>query len=186
MCTSYHVFPDENIEMREIIGRIVSAFPQYPLRMGRISPTHVAAVLTAQAPTPMRFGLQHPNRKGLLLNARSEGAANSPLFAPMLRHRRCLVPANAFYEWTPDKRPRLYSSALDGIIYMAGLYTTDKPLPRFVILTRPADDQVRPVHDRMPLMLQTEELRQLWLGNTPLAAALLALWDDVPLLEKTG
>ena len=186
MCTSYHVFPDENIEMREIIGRVVSAFPQFPLRTGRVSPTHTAAVLTAQAAILMRFGQQHPSRKGLLLNARSEGAAHSPLFSPMLKHRRCLVPANEFYEWTPDKKPRLYSPAAGGLLYMAGLYSPAEPLAHFVILTRPADEQVQPVHDRMPLLLQTEELRQLWLSAPPLAESLLTLWDDVPLLEKAG
>lgn len=186
MCTSYHVFPEENIEMREIINRVVSAFPQYPLREGRVSPTHTVAVLTNQGAQPMRFGQQHPSKTGLLLNARSERVAHSPLFSPMLKNTRCLVPANEFYEWTAQKQPRLYAPAQGGLMYMAGLYTPQKPLPHFVIITRVADEQVSRVHHRMPLLLQTEELRRLWLEDNALAETLLQVLHDVPLLERAG
>lgn len=186
MCTSYHVFPEENIEMREIISDVISALPQFPPRTGRVSPTDTAAVLSKDGAAPMRFGQQHPSKKSLLLNARSESAAQSTLFSPMLLRTRCLVPANEFFEWTQQKQPRLYAAQEGGILYMAGLYALAAPIPHFVILTRPADEQVSPVHDRMPLLLQTEELRHLWLHDDQLSGELLQMMLDVPLTERAG
>ena len=94
MCTSYHVFPEENIEMRGIISELMENFPEQPVKTGRISPTDCAAAIDAQGIKPMRFGLQLPYRRGLQLNARSETAAKArcsllccypiaPLYQPM-------------------------------------------------------------------------------------------------------
>lgn len=184
MCTSYHVFPEENIEMREIISEAVRRFPSQVPRTGRISPSMTAAVLTEAGPTPMRFGLTLRSRKGLLLNARSEGAAASPLFAPMLMSQRCLVPANEFYEWNEQKKAYLFSDSAGGLLYFAGLFLPDMPLPCFVIITRAADEAVARVHDRMPLILHSPEYRDAWLRSPQLAQELLQLPGDALLQSR--
>lgn len=185
MCTSYHVFPEENTEMHGIISELTENFPGQPVKTGRISPTDCVVVIDAQGIKPMRFGLQLPYRKGLQLNARSETAARSPLFSPMLISHRCLVPANAFYEWTPEKKAHLFSAADGGLLYMAALYTMEPQGPRFVILTRAADEQVCPIHDRMPLLLQSPEYRDAWLRSPILAKELMQLDGPVPLRRSS-
>ena len=184
MCTSYHVFPEENIEMREIISETVRRFPSQLPQTGRVSPSQTAAVLMLDGPAPMRFGLGLKGRKGLLLNARSESAATSPLFAPMLQAQRCLVPANDFYEWDDRKKAYLFSLKNRGLLYFAGLYLQMKPLPHFVIITRDADSAVTPIHNRMPLILDSPEYREAWLRSPQLAQELLMLPGEAELISR--
>lgn len=186
MCTSYHVFPEENIEMREIISEAVRRFPSRVPGTGRISPSMTAAVIGGEGAAPMHFGLKLRQRKGLLLNARSEGAADSPLFSPMLRNSRCLVPANEFYEWTAQKKAHLFSAEDGALLYFAGLFLQEGPLPCFVIITRDADEAVSPVHDRMPLILNSPEYREAWLRSPQLARELLQLKPDLSLRCRTA
>ena len=184
MCTSYHVFPDENIEMRVIINQVIASFPQYAVAQGRIVPSLTAPVIGPDGPVPMTFGMQLNSRKGLLLNARSEGAQTSPLFSPMLEKSRCLVLANDFYEWTKDKKPHTFHQMEGELLYMAGFFLRTSPLPRFVIITREADDFVSPIHNRMPLLLASPEYRQAWLSSQTLAEELLCLPHEVALVDR--
>ena len=64
---------------------------------------------------------------------------------------------------------------------MAALYTIVPDGPRFMILTRAADEQVSPIHDRMPLLLQSPECRDAWLRSPVLPEELMQLDDHVPL-----
>lgn len=184
MCTSYHVFPEENFAMRELISELVSLFPGVSLTQGRVRPSNVAPVLLDSGPAPLRFGLTLPSRKGLLLNARSETLLLSPLFAPMMAASRCLVPANDFYEWTSDKKARTFHPVDGGLLYMAGLCMEAQPLPCFVIITCAADEVVGPVHHRMPLLLGSAEYREAWLRSPALAGDLLRLPPQVPLEDR--
>lgn len=186
MCTSYHVFPEENIEMKEIISEAVRNFPAQVPRSGRISPSMTAALITDKGAAPMGFGISLPRRKGLLLNARSETAATSPLFGPMLRTGRCLVPAHNFFEWDERRKAYLFAPREGGLMYFAGIYLAAQPLPRFVIITRQADGAVAPIHDRMPLILHSAEYREAWLHNEQLAIQLLSLPSTVELLGRAA
>lgn len=186
MCTSYHVFPEENTEMREIISQAVRRFPDYPPKAGRISPSEATLVIDSEGPGVMRFGIPLTGKKGLLLNARSEGTSFSPLFSPMLRAQRCLVPASSFYEWDADKKAFLFSSEKGGTLYFAGLYTYAAPLHQFVIITRAADQAVSPIHDRMPLILPSPEYQEAWLRSPELAKDLLHIKPDLPLIRVSA
>ncbi len=184
MCASYHVLPDESIEMQAIISQIVANFPDADVAQGRIAPSLTAPVIGPDGPVPMTFGIQLNSKKGLLLNARSEGALTSPLFSPMLEKSRCLVPANDFYEWTKDKKPHTFHQTGGELLYMAGFFLRTLPIPRFVIITREADGLVSPIHNRMPLLLPNPEYRHAWLSSPALAAELLHLYQDVALIDK--
>lgn len=133
---------------------------------------------------PMRWGLipswsREEKTPYSLFNARSETAAEKPSFREPLRHRRCLVPANGFYEWekTPSGKQPHYiqarsDSPLSAIPWLAfaGLYDRwkdpnrpDGPvLETFTILTTAASRDVASLHDRMPAILLPEE-QSLWL-----------------------
>ncbi len=183
MCASYHVLPEESMEMQAIISEVVANFPQTDVAKGRIVPSLTTPVIGPDGPVPMAFGMQLSSKKGLLLNARSEGARTSPLFAPMLENARCLVPANDFYEWTKDKKPHIFPHAKGGLLYMAGFFVRTLPVPRFIIITREADSLVSPIHNRMPLLMASPEYRQAWLSSHVLAAELLHLPQEVALVD---
>ncbi|MDE2127190.1 MAG: SOS response-associated peptidase [Armatimonadetes bacterium] len=105
-----------------------------------------------------------------LINARSETAAEKPTFAAAFRQRRCIVPADGFYEWQKldsRKQPFYFSKAEGGLLSLAGLWeapqTQGEP-PCCVILTTDANELMRPVHNRMPVVL-TRQARSIWLDT---------------------
>src|SRR5215470_18504688 len=96
------------------------------------------------------------------INARAETAPKMGLYKRAFAERRCLVPADGFYEWTggKGKRQPIWFHAPPGeLLTFAGLYDRDSG---FVVITVPANDEIRPIHDRMPAIL-FGEARDAWL-----------------------
>ena len=106
-----------------------------------------------------------------LINARAESLATQPAFAESFRERRCLIPADGFYEWLTDdrgKRP-VWLSRPDGDLFaFAGLWAqlrrrgSEDVLHSCTIVTTRPNDLIRPIHDRMPVVL-APELEGSWL-----------------------
>ncbi|AUX26958.1 uncharacterized protein SOCEGT47_075300 [Sorangium cellulosum] len=108
----------------------------------------------------------------LLANARAESARTKPTFRDAFAARRCVIPADGFYEWTGPKgarRPTWFHPAGGGLLRLAGLYQPAKDPDagdtgvRFTILTTDASADVAEVHDRMPVLLAPGDV-DLWLG----------------------
>lgn len=119
---------------------------------------------------PARWGFPTASVEGqstrLLINARVETAARRPAFRDAYRQRRCLVPADGFYEWRRKdgrREPFWYHHADGSLLVMAGVFTSLEA-PAFTILTMPANDVVAPVHDRMPVVLSPAAARA-WLDD---------------------
>jgi putative SOS response-associated peptidase YedK len=126
----------------------------------------------------MRWGLvpfwaKSPEIGNRLINARAETAAEKPAFRSAFKRRRCLVLADGFYEWLkPGGRgvpsvPYYFHEKDHAPFTFAGLWdewenAEGKPLRSCTILTCPANEVVRPVHDRMPVILE-ETARWAWL-----------------------
>lgn len=101
-----------------------------------------------------------------VINARSETAAQRPLFADGMRARRLLIPASGYYEWRREgaQRQRFAIRLAEGrALYMAGLYRFEAGAPVFTILTRESAPSVAFIHDRMPVILPQEAARD-WLN----------------------
>lgn len=104
-----------------------------------------------------------------LFNARSESAAEKPSFRDAMRSKRCLLPASGFYEWKSvggSKQP-FHIRRRDGRpLAFAGLWSAwrknDAALLSCTILTTSANDDLRPLHDRMPVILEADEFAS-WL-----------------------
>ena len=179
MCGKYHIsMEDENLVFREAIAELMLEHPGMDIRTGDILPGQIAPVYTARGLVPLRFGYKPSYMKRLLINARSETAHESPMFGPLLRRSRVLVPARAFYEWSPAKQAFLFGRPGGGLIYMAGLAFPGSPLGSFVILTRDAAGAPARVHPRMPVMFDSPELQSAWLRQDSLAPYLLRLPDQ--------
>jgi len=108
-----------------------------------------------------------------LINARAETLAEKPSFRTPLLRKRCLIPADGFYEWEdaphPGGRKRQVRFALDdgSLFAMAGLYDTwvspeGRTIHSCAIVTVDANERVRPVHGRMPAVLRPED-EAVWL-----------------------
>ena len=115
---------------------------------------------------PMKWGFS--GSKGLLINARAETAAEKGSFREAWSKHRCVIPASWYFEWEHDEKKkagRKYALRPEeaGLIWLAGLYRMENGLPVFVILTRPADEGILWMHDRMPVMLPLSEVNE-WIS----------------------
>ena len=106
----------------------------------------------------MAWGFPRFDGKGLLINARAESALERKTFRDSIQHRRCIIPAKGFYEWDKSKEKFSYERKDAPVLFMAGCYNRYQGEERFVILTTEANPSVAPVHHRMPLILDPEEL----------------------------
>lgn len=112
------------------------------------------------------FGFNKWDDSGLIINARSETAGTSRFFAPYIKKSRCIVPASHYFEWkkapgTATVKYRLGAGNKHGI-FMAGFLNQTPGKESFVILTKPAGDNIRFIHDRMPVLLSAEQIKS-WL-----------------------
>ena len=138
---------------------------------GEIHPTDVVPVIASnragkQSIFPMRWGY---NGKTLLINARVETAPEKPTFRDDWKSHRCIVPASYYFEWEHHKANDGKTKTGDKYLiqpkdstmtWLCGLYRFENELPSFVILTREAADQIRFIHDRMPLIMPKERINE--------------------------
>jgi len=145
---------------------------------------------------PMRWGLvqswaQDPSIGQRMINARSETLLERPSFKNLVASRRCLVPADGFYEWRQEGKSKvpmwIYLKNREPFAF-AGLWdywrdpAGDKELYSFTIITTEANALLRPIHNRMPVIYDKEMGRQ-WLeesfGDQPMIlAAVLRPWPS--------
>ena len=109
------------------------------------------------------FWAKDPSIGNRLINARSESVAEKPAFRNAFRKRRCLILADGFYEWRrqPGGKQPMWVQVRDGEPFaFAGLWERwdrgPEPLESCTILTTGANDVMRPIHDRMPVILEGE------------------------------
>lgn len=181
MCGRYQFDDEKNIaEVYKILQGIDKKYggSQGACKTGEIYPTDLVPVLTVNDGAAelllMTWGFPKWDGKGVIINAKSETAAEKPMFAQHLRQQRCVIPSTGFYEWqkkdaTKVKDKFLFTSDKDPMLYMAGVYHTfsgdnGSLSHRFVIFTCGANASMQDVHERMPVMLYREELKD-WLRD---------------------
>lgn len=144
--------------------------PTQPVAAVRLTPGHEGRMLEL-----LRWGLippwaKDPSLGAQLINARAETAATKPAFRAAFRQRRCLVPADGFYEWQREglRKQPFYIRMRDGKPFaFAGLWEHWEGLDGAAIdscalLTTEPNELLRPVHDRMPVILDPRDY-ELWL-----------------------
>ncbi len=133
-----------------------------------------------EGPTPelMVWGIRTP--KSLLINTRAETALEKPTFAESARHRHCVIPSTGFFEWDGDKRKYQFTLPDTPVLYMAGIYDVREGEPCYSILTTAANDSMREVHDRMPLVLEREQIEP-WLFDLKATESMLIMTPPVAL-----
>lgn len=173
MCGRYYVDEDTAKEIQKVIRDLDR---KLALEADDVHPSEQAVVLTGKCPRltadRMQWGFPQRDRKGLLINARAESALERITFRDSVRHRRCIIPAAHFYEWNKAKEKATFCRKDSAVLYMAGIWNHFENGDRFVILTTQANASVAPVHDRMPLILEKNELEN-WVYEDGYAEYLL-------------
>lgn len=159
--------------------------PELPLVPSRynIAPTQEAAVVRVPASgEPRRLDLlkwglipywaKEASIGNRMINARAESVAEKPAYRTSFKNKRCLIPADGFYEWKrmgKMKQPYLIHRQDGRPFAFAGLWSIwrdpeqgGRPVETFTILTTEANDLLRPLHDRMPVIVDREDF-DLWL-----------------------
>ena len=167
-----------------------------------IAPTQPIVVVRQGAKgrelVPVRWGLipwwaKDPTTLPLMVNARAEGIEKKPAFRDPFKYRRCLVPASGFYEWQPrgkgPKQPFLASpgnirTGDDKLIAFAGLWETwhgpdGSEIDTATIVVTDANAALKPIHDRMPVVIAAKDF-ETWLSNATDPAAAAALLNPRP------
>lgn len=161
----------------------------YNVAPGRFMPV-VGLRDGARASRLLRWGLvpswaKDEKTGNRLINARSETASHKPSFRAAFARRRCIVPAQAFYEWQKTgsgKVPHAIFPAVEPLLSMAGLWEYhERPdgslLRTFTVLTCEANALVARVHHRMPVILLPQDHHR-WLSAQDEAADLLVPCRD--------
>lgn len=182
MCGRYYIDKDVEEELYRVLQEIDEKLRTE--RTGDIFPANAAPVIYGKneklCGKEMKWGFIGKDKR-LLINARAETALERPAFANSVRQRRCIIPARHFYEWDRDKQKVTFCRKQGKALYMAGFYREQEDGLHFVILTTAANDSVSPVHDRMPLILEEEEMLP-WIYNGGQVGSFLAKCS--PMLER--
>jgi putative SOS response-associated peptidase YedK len=136
---------------------------------------------------PLRWGLvpnwaKDQSMAGRMINSKSETLLEKPSFRNLVYRKRCIIPADSFYEWKSfggkTKQPMRFLMEDERIFSMAGLYDSwvnpddGEKVSTFTIITTTPNDLVSDVHDRMPVILKQED-EAVWLDRQNTDAGLL-------------
>ena len=189
MCGRYTVTATPEV-LRALFG--YAEQPNFPPRYN-VAPTQPIAVVRLMNGKRqfalVRWGLlpswgKDPKAFSLLINARGETVNEKPAYKAAMRRRRCLIPADGFYEWKAlgNRKQPYYIRAKSGEPFaFAGLWETwtgpnGEELETAAIVTTAANRTLAPIHDRMPVVIAPDQF-DLWLGNrdedTTAASALI-------------
>jgi putative SOS response-associated peptidase YedK len=178
-----------------------------------IAPSQPVAVITNEKSRELtfyRWGLipswaKDASMGNKMINARAETAPEKPAFRSAFKRRRCLIPADGFYEWQKqaDGKVPLFIHLKDRSLFaLAGLWEIwhspdGGEIRTCTILTTEANDFMRPIHDRMPAILRVEDY-PLWLSRneqpvddlraalTPIDPSAMAAYPVSRLVNKPG
>ena len=136
----------------------------------------------------VRYGSKDRKQAARGINARMESVETRPLYREAFRKRRCVVPADGYYEWQGTKenrRPFWFHRPNGELLAFAGLYEWWRPEPEtweatFTILTCPPNALAGRIHDRMPVILPEERIDDWLFGGERGAEELKALLEPAP------
>ena len=162
MCGRYYIDSDMADEIEKVVHDIDQRIRQEHFA-GDIFPTNVAPIIEKSEHglklDVCRWGYPLSKGKNLVINARVESVLDKPSFKNGIQYHRILIPASGFYEWNQLKEKNMFTRSDSTVMYLAGFCDWFENERRFVILTTAANESMRKVHDRMPLILEKEQLR---------------------------
>lgn len=211
MCGRFTLSVEDPNDIASALGVPLDQVPESWIARYNVAPMQrhflVRQDLEDRALVSARWGLTNHwakdnKRSSRQINARAETVVERPAYRQAFKARRCVIPADGFYEWTGPKTERMphWISPRDGgLLLFAGLYESWEREPddwemTFTIITTSANALMEPLHDRMPVILSDDATDQ-WLfedasGDAlrallrPAAEDLLAVRDASPLVNS--
>lgn len=176
MCGRYYVDDDTLDEIEKVVKEIDD-----DIRNERISkdihPTEKAPVIVngeqGMRLTSIHWGYPGINNKGVIFNARSETVLQKRMFIRGIKNTRAVIPVKLFYEWNKSKEKNMFTRGDNEILYLAGFYDNIDGDNKFIIITTQANDSMKCVHDRMPLILEKNQIEE-WLRDDSQIAKILS------------
>lgn len=179
MCGRYVAFTDnEYDEIQSIIDEISKEYSTSEnIAKGEVFPTNIAPVICEEKGkivlTAMKWSFgQYSGRP--IINARGETIHSKNMFRSSFHQRRCLIPANAYFEWKKEKGTKKkikfqISVPQNKIFFMAGIYNVfkdnnGKQYTGYAIITTEANQDTASIHERMPVIIEPGS-EKLWIGQ---------------------
>lgn len=170
MCGRFQFTAQDSAEIMGILQEVQRKFGKKAaesLRQGEITPMMKSPLLVASpdGPTPELFVWGFRTGMKPVFNACAETATKKSMFKDCVASRRCVVPATGFFEWDPYRRKHRFTFPGSQTLFMASIYDIRGSVPSYCILTTAANESVRDVHQRMPLVLEREQIEP-WLSDS--------------------
>lgn len=179
MCGRFQLDSDirEIIETYKIVEKDIDEYDR-----GDFYPSQNAPIVVQDKKRALRlakWGFDLKDNKPLVINARAESIMNKPMFKNSIYSARCIIPVNLFYEWKDEGRIKKVKHGIrlkkKNLFSLGGIYKMyiDENLNKrlaFTIITTEADEAIRDIHSRMPLIIK-DSLVDCWLdSNTSIKA----------------
>lgn len=171
MCGRFLFEPDQNPEIKRIYQLAKNA--GFNPKTGEVFPTDETALIIAGnrqvQVVGMKWGFPGFKTGQSLINARSETVQQKPMFADSFLKRRCVYPTTGFFEWNKAKQKYKFNFSNDPqTLFIAGCYNYFDNVAQSILFTTAPNESMVPVHDRMPLILQKNQINA-WIYNTDFA-----------------
>lgn len=175
MCGRYHI-SDQLIEDIQKLAQEIDKKIKEKICDTDVCPSDEAVVIMGVkgklTPIIMKWGYLGFDKK-LVINSRAESVTQRTMFQKDLVSRRIVIPASYFYEWNQNKEKSVFKREDVKTMYFAGIYDVDRDgTNRFSIITTTANESMIKIHDRMPLILEEEQIME-WIFDNDKAIELL-------------
>jgi len=207
MCGRYSVLTeDEIIEVRRIIRSVALGMMTDELEDAVIKaqseqsgqseashtevfPTDISPIITGDESELSfqyaKFGFEKWDGKGAIINARAETVMNKQTFREHIKNGRCVIPTSGYFEWkAPEegqkkKTKHLIKDEQGNLLFMAGLWREGVDGNEFVVITKAPYGEITHIHDRMPVILRTDQLEAWLSGVMPIEELALLNYECV-------
>lgn len=166
MCGRYYIDEETYSEIQMVVSDVEQSL-MHARKTGDVCPTDIAPVIVSDNDQKLVFtdkiwGYPGWKNKGVIFNARSESVMEKRMFQNGIRYHRAVVPAAGFYEWNRQKEKNTFFRKDSRVLYMAGFFDRYNDGEHFVILTTQSNASMEKIHDRMPLILEADQIHP-WL-----------------------
>ncbi|APX71154.1 SOS response-associated peptidase [Companilactobacillus allii] len=186
MCGRFMFQPNDNDEMQRIYQLAVD--DGYDPKIGEVYPTDKIAIVSAGdnrvKVVTMKWGFPGFKKGQSIINARSETVMQKAMFNESFMNRRCVFPTTGFFEWSKDKVKHSFNYSDDpDSLFIAGFYKEFDGAQCSVLLTTEPNESVVKIHDRMPLILQKNQINS-WIYDQKFAIDFLK--SSMPVLKANN
>ena len=165
MCGRFYCDEDENERILTLYKKAREKYPENDISSGDIYPGDIVPILDNKSDICInKWGLENPYKKNaIIINSRSETINQK--FKDYFENKRIVIPCSGYYEWNDKKEKYYFNLDSREVLFMCGISTGSSPNDRFSIITREASDNLKMIHNRMPLILEEKSVNKYLLDN---------------------